>query len=71
MVEVFPLVLDKWEVDGFIFEFGSASEDIEVFYLFMVWEPLKDVIFSNFVSCLSVVPTIMLFWDDLILKEGK
>jgi hypothetical protein len=36
MVEVFPLVLDKQEVDGFIFKFGSASEDIKVFYLFMV-----------------------------------
>jgi hypothetical protein len=39
MVEVFPLMLDEWKVDGFIFEFGSASEDIKVFYSVMVWKP--------------------------------
>jgi hypothetical protein len=68
MVEVFPLVLDKQEVDGFVFEFGGASEDIKVFYSIVVWEPLKDVVFGNFVSCLSVNPTITLFSDNLILK---
>jgi hypothetical protein len=71
MVEVFPLMLDKREVDGSIFEFGGASEDIKVFYSFVVWEPLKDVVFGNLVSCLSVDPTIALFRDDLILKQGK
>jgi hypothetical protein len=68
MVEVFSLILDKREVDGFVFKFGSASEDIEVFYLIVVWEPLKDVIFGNFVFYLSVDPTSALFKDDLILK---
>jgi hypothetical protein len=68
MVKVFPLVVEEWEVDGFIFEFGSASEDIKVFYLVMVWEPLKDMIFGNFFSSLGVVPTIVLFRDNLILK---
>jgi hypothetical protein len=68
MVEVFPLVLEKQEVDGFIFEFGSASEDIKVFYSIVVWEPPKDVVFGNLVSSLSVDPTIALFRDDLILK---
>ena len=68
MVEVFPLVLDKQEVDGYIFKFGSASKDIKVFYLIVVWEPLKDVIFGNFVFCLSVDLTIALFGDNLILK---
>jgi hypothetical protein len=71
IIEVLPLVLCKGKVDGFIFEFGSAREDIKVVYLFIVWEPLIDIVFGNFFSCLSVVPTIMLFGDDLILKEGK
>jgi hypothetical protein len=30
MVEVFPLMLDGQKIDGFVFEFGSASKDIEV-----------------------------------------
>jgi hypothetical protein len=71
IVEVFPLVGGEQKVDGFIFEFGSASEDIKVFYLIMVWKPLKDIVLGNFVSCLSVVPTIILFRDNLILKQGK
>ena len=68
MVEVFPLVLDKWEIDSFIFKFGSASKDIKIFYLVVVWEPLKDVIFGKLFSCLSVDPTIVVFRDGLILK---
>jgi hypothetical protein len=68
MVEVFLLMLKKWKVDGFIFEFGGASKDIKVFYSVVVWELWKDIVFSNFFSCLNVVPTIALFRDDLILK---
>jgi hypothetical protein len=54
-------VSGEQEVDGFIFKFGGASEEIKVFDLFVVWEPPNDIVFGNLFSCLSVDPTIMLF----------
>ena len=37
----------------------------------MVWEPPKDIIFGNFFSCLSIIPTILLFGDNLVFEEGN
>jgi hypothetical protein len=71
IIEVLPLVLCKGKVDGFIFKFGGAREDIKVFDLFVVWEPPKDIIFGNLFSCLGIIPTIMLFGNNLVLEEGE